>query len=173
MLLKGGPQLQKSLLLTNARKPLELVMLARRRTFFSISTKLRKHRVFRTCIKLCSRRKTRCTGTLPCKRCAGLALPCNYDLPHMRGQLSSPLPATSCAIDHYSCSTSSGSQSHLSSNQQGQIGSEMAFERDNSWSSLGPKTRYVAPKRENLTCSRASISGPHQASRFCSVPEAA
>ncbi len=36
------------------------------------------------------RRKSRCSGNLPCKRCVDLSISCKYEFPHRRGQPSSP-----------------------------------------------------------------------------------
>lgn len=41
----------------------------------------------------CRRRKSRCSGTVPCARCAKLSLQCQYTAPYGRGLPPSPLPA--------------------------------------------------------------------------------
>jgi Fungal Zn(2)-Cys(6) binuclear cluster domain len=48
------------------------------------------------------RRKSRCSGTLPCHRCSQLSIPCKYDSPHKRGQPSSPPRGNSIPPDRQS-----------------------------------------------------------------------
>jgi hypothetical protein len=42
-----------------------------------------------------ARRKSRCSGTLPCKRCTDFSIPCKYETPHRRGQPACPPRDTS------------------------------------------------------------------------------
>jgi hypothetical protein len=52
--------------------------------------------VARTCGRLILlRRKSRCSGTIPCKRCNELSISCRYEFPHRRGQPASPPNETS------------------------------------------------------------------------------
>ena len=48
------------------------------------------------------RRKSRCSGTIPCNRCSQLSISCKYDSPHRRGQPSLPLRGNSIPLDHQS-----------------------------------------------------------------------
>ncbi|KAK7991332.1 hypothetical protein PG988_000126 [Apiospora saccharicola] len=50
------------------------------------------HKVSRACDK-CKTRKTRCSGTLPCKRCVLRRLDCVYDAEYARGRPPTPPPS--------------------------------------------------------------------------------
>ncbi|KAJ5773369.1 hypothetical protein N7457_008265 [Penicillium paradoxum] len=51
-----------------------------------------RRKITRACDS-CKRKKTRCTGTLPCTRCTRLSLPCRYNAAYSRGLPPDPLPA--------------------------------------------------------------------------------
>ncbi|KAL6230802.1 hypothetical protein BDW75DRAFT_234132 [Aspergillus navahoensis] len=51
-----------------------------------------RQKITRACDS-CKEKKTRCTGTLPCSRCARLSLPCEYNAAYSRGLPPDPLPA--------------------------------------------------------------------------------
>ena len=70
------------------RRSLEHVMLARRTISLSLV------RICHDKLTRSVRRKSRCSGTLPCHRCAQHSLSCTYESPHRRGQPPSPSRGT-------------------------------------------------------------------------------
>ncbi|KAL4922880.1 hypothetical protein BDW62DRAFT_207531 [Aspergillus aurantiobrunneus] len=72
-----------------------------------------RQKITRACDS-CKEKKTRCTGTLPCRRCTRLSLPCEYNAAYSRGLPPQPLPAPLSIAARYSRNRST---SHVSISQ--------------------------------------------------------
>lgn len=57
----------------------------------SVTYAAQRQKTTRAC-DYCKGKKTRCTGTLPCSRCAKLSLPCEYNAAYSRGLPPEPPP---------------------------------------------------------------------------------
>ncbi|PYH89801.1 hypothetical protein BO71DRAFT_453204 [Aspergillus ellipticus CBS 707.79] len=77
----------------------------RRRASGSPATKPQgpRQKITRACDN-CKEKKTRCTGTLPCVRCAKHSLSCEYNAAYSRGLPPQPLPAPSSMAEDYAYS---------------------------------------------------------------------
>ncbi|RHZ57913.1 Zn(II)2Cys6 transcription factor [Aspergillus thermomutatus] len=60
---------------------------------------VQRQKITRAC-DYCKEKKTRCTGTLPCVRCARLSLRCEYNAAYSRGLPPDPLPAPPSLVNY-------------------------------------------------------------------------